>query len=217
MGQQSVSFDTTLNQNVSLKYLLYLPENYDAQAEWPLILFLHGRGERGDDLNMVKLHGLPRLIEAGQQFPFIIVSPQCPLPTTWWLHQVEALNALLDDVVARYKVDQKRIYLTGLSMGGGGTWFLAGRYPERFAAIAPICGSGMRWLAEQIAPLPVWVFHGDADTVVPIARSEEMVETLRQVGGNPRFTVYPGVDHNSWDLTYANPELYTWFLEHQLR
>lgn len=214
--QQKVTFDKQHTTHIKLNYLLHLPENYDSQDSWPLILFLHGRGERGDDLDLVKLHGLPRLIEAGQQFPFIIVSPQCPLPTSWWLHQTEALNALLDDVIARYKVDTKRVYLTGLSMGGAGAWFLAGRYPERFAAVAPICGAGMRWLADPLASLPIWVFHGDADSIVPIARSEEMVDALQQFGGNPRFTVYPGVDHNSWDLTYANPELYTWFLSHSL-
>lgn len=216
MSQQKVTFEAKIRLNVSLKYLLHLPKDYDQKDKWPLILFLHGRGERGDDLDLVKKHGLPRLIEEGQEFPFIVVSPQCPLSGMWWLDQIEFLNALLDDVIERYKVDTKRIYLTGLSMGGAGTWYLAGRYPERFAAIAPICGAGMRWLAEPLAQKPIWVFHGDADTIVPVARSQEMVEALKQVGNNPRFTVYPGVDHNSWDLTYSNPELYSWFLSHTL-
>ncbi|MBZ0286026.1 MAG: prolyl oligopeptidase family serine peptidase [Anaerolineae bacterium] len=211
---QEKSFSAQISLNVGLRYLLYLPQNYESQAAWPLILFLHGRGERGSDLDPLKLHGLPRLIHEGQHFPFIIVSPQCPLES-YWTEQVEALNALLDAVIATERVDTRRVYLTGLSMGGHGTWLLAGRYPQRFAAIAPICGSGQKWLAEErLTQTPVWAFHGDADPVVPIERSREMVDALRAGGGHVRFTVYPGVDHNSWDATYSNPELYIWFLSH---
>jgi predicted peptidase len=210
------AFRTELTTSVSLNYLLYLPQGYESREDWPLILFLHGRGERGDDLNLVKLHGLPRLIEAGEHYPFVIVAPQCPASGLWWLDQIETLNALLDDVIARYDVDPKRVYLTGLSMGGGGTWFLAGRYPERFAAIAPICGSSLRPLADQLVKTPAWVFHGDSDAIVPLAQSQQMVHALEELGGNVRFTVYPDVGHNSWDLTYSNPELFTWFLSHAL-
>jgi predicted peptidase len=209
-------FAGQITRSVSLNYLLYLPPDYDAQESWPLILFLHGRGERGDDLELVKKYGLPAKLENGEHLPFIILAPQCPAGS-YWTEELDGLNALLDDAIANLKVDTRRIYLTGLSMGGGGTWFMAGRYPERFAAIAPICGTGIRWIAqERLRDVPVWVFHGDADPVVPVEQSQMMVEALKAAGGNVRFTVYPGVDHDSWTLTYNNPELYDWFLSHQL-
>lgn len=214
MTQHAQAFQTTIQTAVSLKYLLYLPPGYEQQAQWPLILFLHGRGERGDDLDLVKKIGLAKNIEQGEDYPFIIVSPQCPA-SSFWIEEVEALNALLDHILATYAADPQRVYLTGLSMGGAGTWALATRYPQRFAAIAPICGSGVRWIAhERLLGVPTWVFHGDADSVVPFDRSQEMVDVLRAHGGNVRFTVYPGVDHDSWTATYANPELYRWFLSH---
>ena len=213
MRQQPQTFAKTVYEDVALNYLLYLPPGYEAQEKWPLILFLHGYGERGDDLEKVKIHGLANNIERGQDFPFIIVSPQCP-DTTVWPEQVPALNALLDDVIARYKADTQRIYLTGLSMGGYGTWYLASRYPERFAAIAPICGGGGWWMPERLRHMPTWVFHGDADDVVPLSESEFMVQALREIGNKVDFTVYPGVDHNSWSATYDNPELYIWFMKH---
>ena len=126
---------------VTLDYLLYLPADYDKQDAWPLLLFLHGAGERGDDLELVKKHGPPKLIEQGKPFPFIVVSPQCPKDGSWSTRPLE-LTALLDDIAAKYKVDRDRVYLSGLSMGGFGTWLLAGYAPERFAAILPICGGG---------------------------------------------------------------------------
>jgi predicted peptidase len=209
-------FTGQITRSVSLNYLLYLPQDYDAQDSWPLILFLHGRGERGDDLELVKKHGLPKKLADGEHLPFVILAPQCPARSNW-TEELDGLNALLDDAIASLKVDVSRVYLTGLSMGGSGTWFMAGRYPERFAAIAPICGAGLRWMAqERLLNTPAWVFHGDADPIVPIYYSETMVETLQAAGGNVRFTVYPGVDHDSWTVTYNNPKLYDWFLSHSL-
>jgi predicted peptidase len=203
-------------RRIDLNYLLYLPPDYDSQESWPLILFLHGRGERGDDLELVKKHGLPKKLASGDHLPFIILAPQCPAGS-FWTEEFDPLNALLDDAIANLKVDARRIYLTGLSMGGSGTWHLATRYPQCFAAIAPICGTG-NWLTaqERLLKMPIWVFHGDADSIVPISQSEKMVETLKAAGGNVRFTVYPGVDHDSWTETYNNPELYDWFLSHSL-
>ena len=213
MQAQHLSAD--IRRTFELDYLLYLSPDHDSQAAWPLILFLHGRGERGSDLEQVKLHGLPRRIADGDDFPFVIVAPQCPAGSYWTL-ELEALNALLDDVLARYRVDPSRVYLTGLSMGGAGTWYMAGRYPERFAAIAPICGSGLRWIAqERLHDVPTWVFHGDADPTVPISESQTMVACLKEAGGDVRFTIYPGVGHDSWTQTYNNPALYEWFLSHQ--
>jgi predicted peptidase len=121
---------------------------------------------------------------------------------------------LVDDVAARYKVDKKRIYLTGLSMGGYGTWALAAAYPERFAAIAPICGGGSRIMSLRLKDMPIWVFHGAKDKVVSIEESEEMVKAIRNRGGNVKFTIYPDAGHDSWTESYNNQELYDWFLEH---
>jgi len=129
-------------------------------------------------------------------------------------NQIDTLNALLDHIVSLYRIDEERIYVTGLSMGGFGTWYMAAAYPDRFAAIAPICGGGDPESAGRIAHLPVWVFHGAKDETVRIKKSEEMVAALKKVGGKVKFTVYPDLGHNSWDATYGNPELYKWFLEH---
>jgi predicted peptidase len=127
----------------------------------------------------------------------------------------DALNALLDEVVAQYKVDKKRIYLTGLSMGGYGTWALAGTSPERFAAIVPICGGGDPADARRLKDIPTWVFHGAKDSVVPLSRSEEMVKALKEAGSDVKFTIYPEAEHDSWTETYNNPKLYEWLLQHK--
>jgi predicted peptidase len=178
---------------------------------WPVILFLHGSGERGDDLTAVKKHGLPKFLDLQPDFPFIVVAPQCP-EDEWW--DSATLAALLDRVERRYRVDSRRIYVTGLSMGGYGTWALALHQPRRFAAIAPVCGGGNRLLAKRIAHLPAWVFHGADDDIVPATQSEQMVKALRAAGGNPKLTLYPGTGHDSWTETYANLELYEWLLRH---
>src|SRR5262245_46633890 len=146
MAFEKQAYQTQIIKKVGLNYWLYLPPDYESRDKWPLVMFLHGRGERSDDLDLVKLHGLPKNIVEGQHFPFVIVAPQCPI-TSYWSEQTEALNALIDHIIASYLIDINRVYLTGLSMGGTGTWFLAGRFPEKFAAIAPICGSGLKWLA----------------------------------------------------------------------
>jgi ubiquinone/menaquinone biosynthesis C-methylase UbiE/pimeloyl-ACP methyl ester carboxylesterase len=195
---------------VTLNYLLFLPKDYGKKDSWPLMLFLHGAGERGDNLELVKVHGPPKIVETDKDFPFILVSPQSP-PKRWW--QPSELTALLDDVVAKYKVDEDRVYVTGLSMGGFGTWALAAYTPDRFAAIVPICGGGVPYRTRQFPHLPVWAFHGGKDSVVPAERSQEMVEALKKLDGNAKLTVYPEAGHNSWTETYGNPELYRWLLE----
>ncbi|MEQ9408494.1 MAG: prolyl oligopeptidase family serine peptidase [Fuerstiella sp.] len=194
---------------VQMNYLLYLPENYDQQASWPLVLFLHGAGERGDNLELVKKHGPPKLIGEGKQFPFIVVSPQCP-EGLWW-EPIE-LSALLDQVIRDHHVDKDRIYVTGLSMGGFGTWRLAAYAPDRLAAIAPICGGGEPYWARRFSNLPTWAFHGARDTGVPLERSQEMIDAMKQKGGQPKLTVYPEAGHDSWTETYNNPEFYGWLL-----
>ncbi len=217
-GQHAQTFEKDITMHMKLKYLLYLPQEYPASnQDWPLVLFLHGAGERGDDLNKVKIHGPAMLVaKQNKQFPFILVSPQCP-EEGWWSSdvQIATLDALLDDIVARYRVDTNRIYVTGLSMGGYGTWRLAAKYPNRFAAIAPICGDGNPKDAAVLAHIPAWVFHGAKDDVVPVDKSETMVEALQAVNAHEvKFTIYPEAGQDSWTETYNNPELYDWLLTH---
>ena len=203
------------NVPVELDYLLYLPEGYGNQnKKWPLMLFLHGAGERGSDLQKVKKHGPPKLVEQGKELPFIVVSPLCPARKFWSLN-VDQLIVLLDEIEAKYEVDPERVYLTGLSMGGYGTWALACMYPERFAAVAPICGGGIPNLAGMLKDVPVWAFHGGKDRVVLMERSQEMVDGVKSVGGQARLTIYPEAGHDSYTKTYNNPELYKWFLSHK--
>jgi predicted peptidase len=196
--------------SITMKHLVYLPRGYDRQKAWPLVLFLHGAGERGEDPKLVEKEGLPRLVAAGEQLPFIIVAPQCAEGARWESYE---LSLLLDVIEAKHRVDPDRVYVTGLSMGGFGTWALAARTPERFAALVPICGGGDPKTARHIAHIPTWVFHGARDDVVPSAYSEEMVAALRKHGSGVKLTVYPDAGHDSWTATYANPELYRWLLE----
>ncbi len=211
-GQYEAALARTVTMEID--YLIYLPDDYGkVQKDWPLIVFLHGLGERGDDLNKVKAHGPAKLVEQGRRFPFIIVSPQCP-DHKWWTHMTAHVIALVDDIIENYDVDEDHVYLTGLSMGGYGTWAIAGTYPEHFAAIAPICGGGIRHAAFNLKNVPVWAFHGEQDPIVPIERSREMVDAVKQVGGDAKLTIYPGVGHDAWTQTYNNDELYEWFLSH---
>jgi len=214
-GQSEKRLAKRIEKKVDGKYLLYLPDGYakGAGKKWPMMMFLHGAGERGDDLSLVKIHGPANIVESGKDFPFILVSPQCP-KDKWWSdsEQLLFLNALLDEIIAEYDVDQSRIYLTGLSMGGFGTWALAIERPERFAAIAPVCGGGMKFLTSRLKNVPTWVFHGEDDNVVPLSYSESMVDALKLAGGDVRLTVYPKVGHDSWRNAYADEKLYEWFL-----
>ena len=201
--QQPHTFRQSRPHSRELHYLLFLPAAYAVHPQrWPLMLFLHGAGERGDDLQLVKRHGVAKIVEEQPAFPLLVVSPQCP-PTEAWAP--EPLLALLDDIEQHYDVDPERLYVTGLSMGGFGTWAVAIAAPDRFAAIAPICGGGDPSRVGVLRHLPVWAFHGARDPIVPLQRTVEMVEALRQCGGNVRFTVYPEAGHDAWTATYANP------------
>jgi predicted peptidase len=222
-GQTAKTFSITQTRTLSANYLLFLPGNYgaDKTKRWPLILFLHGAGERGTNLSLVAKHGPPKIDAAKNNF--ITVAPQCPDGKIW---SNDLLLALLDEVEAKYAVDTKRIYLTGLSMGGFGTWGLALERPEKFAAIAPICGGGQTiliTLAQHYAPeklaalktLGVWAFHGGKDTTVTPDESEHMIAALKRAGcEDVKLTIYPEAQHDSWTPTYANPELFAWFLQH---
>jgi predicted peptidase len=206
-AQSAAALDVSVP--VRLKYLIYLPKDYDAKEAWPLVLFLHGAGERGDDLEKVKIHGPPKLVAAGKEFPFVLVSPQCP-KDMWW-EPIE-LAALLDEIGEKYKIDPDRVYATGLSMGGFGSWRLASYAPDRLAAIAPICGGSETYFAKRFKHVPVWAFHGAKDTVVPLERSQRMIDALTKEGAEPKFTIYPEAAHDSWTAAYDDPALYEWLL-----
>jgi len=246
LRQQRRSFKTTLKEEVQFDYLLYLPEAYSgSKKDWPLIFFLHGAGERGSDLKRVAVHGPPQLVtraprarknETPEQRRarqeaidllrknFIIVSPQCPANEHW---RSGPLAALLDHVESTLRVDRRRVYLTGLSMGGYGTWDLGLSQPERFAAIVPICGglNSITPLLNRRHPekgpaqqrLPIWIFHGEKDSVVSPEESRRARQLLERLGNRTvKLTLYPEAGHDSWTATYANPELYRWFLSHSL-
>lgn len=209
--QEPKVFEKEITIQAKLGYLLSLPPDYDAKsdAKWPLLVFLHGAGESGSDLEKIKIHGPPKLIANGDfDHPCIVVSPQCP--GRGW--NTDLVAALIDDICGTYRVDEDRIYLTGLSMGGFGSWALAAARPERFAAVAPICGGGNPADAIKLRGLPIWVFHGEKDNVVPLAASQVMVKALEALGqkDNVKFTVYPEAGHDSWTQTYEDPEFYAW-------
>jgi len=201
-------FEKEITVTAKYHYLLSLPAGYEnSEQRWPLMLFLHGGGESGESLAKVKANGPPKLIAGNERaFPCIVVSPQSP--GRGW--NPDYLAALLDDICATYRVDPERIYLTGLSMGGYGTWMLAAAQPDRFAAIVPICGGGNPADADKLKGIPIWVFHGAEDKTVKLENSTKMVDALKAVGSDVKFTIYPGVGHDSWTETYANPELYDW-------
>lgn len=225
----------TNGEGETLLYRILFPENYDESKAYPLVLFLHGAGERGDDNESQLTHGATLFLENGSKFPAIIVFPQCPKESYWahvernkngkdWAYPffddptppMQKVIALVDELVAAEAIDQSRLYVTGLSMGGMGTFDLLARRPNQFAAAAPICGGGNLTLAERYAPnVPLWIFHGDADVVVPVELSRTMYERLQQLGADVKYTEYEGVNHNSWDNVFAEPDYLSWLFSHQ--
>lgn len=197
-------------------YVVFVPHGYDGKKEYPVILFLHGAGETKGGSQQPAAVGIgPAIKKQEKTFPFITVIPQSE-KRTWQANSPDGKRALaiLGEVTKAYKTDPKRVYLTGLSMGGYGTWSIAAAHPEKWAAIAPICGGGNPKDAEKIKDLPTWVFHGDKDTAVAVEKSRDMVAALKAAGGKPKYTEYPGVGHNSWDAAYADKEFFPWLLEH---
>ena len=196
------------------KVLVYTPKSYKSKNKLPLLIFLHGMGERGTKIDNIKKHGPAKICEKDNNFEFITVSPQCLKDAKgkgWW--NTNDLNLLLDYITKNYKVDTNRIYLTGLSMGGFGSWAWAASNPDKFAAVAPICGGGNTKSAKKYT-MPIWAFHGDKDTVVAYKKSTDMVNAIKKAGGNAKLTTYKGVGHNSWTRAYNDKELYKWFLSH---
>ena len=210
-----------------LPYQLLKPGNYDPGKKYPLVLFLHGAGERGTD-NQAQLKHVTAIFttpENREKYPCFVLVPQCPPDRKWaevdWSAQHHLTPkkpsiplAMSMDVIAQlekeYSIDAKRLYVMGLSMGGYGSWDAISRYPETFAAAVPICGGGDETKAAAIAKIPVWVFHGDHDGAVNVARSRNMVAALKKAGGTPKYTEYPGVGHNSWEPASKDPQLLPW-------
>lgn len=215
---QSCSPQQTLiegEQNIevkeNLRYYLSYPSGYfEKESEtYGILLFLHGGGESGGELKELKEYGPPKMMDEGYPFPFLVLAPQNPYEKRWW--DVRALNQLLDSIVSNNRVDKKRIYLTGLSRGGSAAWEMAVQYPNKFAALAVVCGMAptpyAHWLDND---MPIWVFHGAEDRVIPVSESDDMVAKLKGMGFEVRYDRYEGVGHNSWGRAYANDELYEW-------
>ncbi|WP_424989071.1 prolyl oligopeptidase family serine peptidase [Flagellimonas sp.] len=200
--------ETVTKEN--LKYYLYYPEHYfDSEETFGLLLFLHGGGESGRALEEIKDTGPPKMLAEGKQFPFLILAPQNSHAKKWW--NTEAVIQLLDSVTGMNRVDKNRIYVSGLSRGGSAAWELATQYPDKFAAMAVVCGMTplpyAHWIDQE---MPIWVFHGDQDDVIDVEESDKMVAKLRDMGHDVRYTRYKGVGHNAWDRAYTTDSLYTW-------
>lgn len=204
-----------LPASVEMGYLLYLPDDFDADREkrWPMVVFLHGRGESGTDLTKVAVHGPPKFAAAGQSLPFVLLSPQCPEGQGW---NIAHLEALLDSVLKQHegRIDRDRMYITGLSMGGGGAWEWLARPRHPFAAAFIVCGAPSALPIRIADPVPVWAVHGDKDDVVPEFISHMAADVFQQAGAEVRLSIYPGVNHGAWDRGYAEPDLWPWLLSH---
>jgi predicted peptidase len=206
------SFSSEVTIPLGYKFLLTLPEGYEPAGakKWPLLIFLHGAGERGDNLELLKKHGPPKLVSAGRKFEAIVVSPQVPAGEFWNAHGVKAL---VDTLKKQHRVDDDRVYLTGISMGGFGTFDTLAQHPAVFAAAIPICGgAGINVLKfDTIRNLPIWIFHGAKDATVPVSFSEMAATFFKRLKApNVKLTVYPEAGHDSWTQTYDNPEVWTW-------
>jgi predicted peptidase len=210
-GAQSPQRLTLRGRSVS--YWLWLPATSPPEGA-PLLLFLHGAGERGRNLNLVKKHGPPRLVESMPALqPFILVSPQCP-NDQWW--DIDVVKALVDHVVRRHRADRARLHITGMSMGGYATWQMVAKHPDLFAAAIPICSGGIPADASKIRHIPIRVYHGALDEVVPVAESERMVSALKTAGARDvTFKIFPNRAHDSWSPVYRDPRTYQWLLQHR--
>jgi predicted peptidase len=212
--KQKQVFEAMVERSFKMSYLLYLPEQYgESPKSWPLLLYLHGGRGRGSDLTKLGWYPVPRILDEGKhEIPFVVIVPQCPEGELWT--DTEALVSLLDDVMERYSVDPDRVYLVGYSMGGNGAWYLAYKHPDRFAAVSPMSGPANTWWATRLRDVPIWVFHGEKDEVVPARESQDMVEALRAKGGQVRFSLHPERGHSP-PSDAEHLELFAWLLEHR--
>ena len=192
--------------------LIFVPPGHNAKKKNArLLLWLHGASLRGSNVQRLRQYGPPRIAEMRGDFPFVLLSPQCPSDKLW-TEDATSLMALVDEVIPAYGINPERVYLTGLSMGGSGAWFLGSQYPHRFGAVVPLCGptQPLYW-ADGLRHMPIWCFHGDRDRVVPLRRSREMVQALKKIGNRPRFTILRGKGHNI-ESVYDNDDVYRWML-----
>lgn len=197
-----------------LNYILTTPTGFDKSERLPLLVFLHGAGERGDDLELLKAHAIPKLFTNNQDYGglrVITLSPQCPQERTWYDYKWEVIS-LIKSVAEEYNVDESRISLCGISMGGFGTWEISLQVPELFSAIAPVCGGGMNWRAWYVRNLPIRVYHGRLDDIVPLSQSEAMVNSIRLQGGNVEFTIYDDLGHCCWERAFEHTDLISWLV-----
>ena len=191
-------------------YFLSLPKEEITKP--PMLVFLHGAGERGTDIEKVFTHAIPRYIKEGMDIPAVVLCPQCPSNMVW-NNLVFPLKKLIDEIADKFNVDKDRISITGISMGGFGTWDMGLNFPEYFSAIAPVCGGGLSWRCERLKNVPIWAFHGEADPTVPLKNSVEMVDAVNAAGGNAKLTVFHNVDHFSWDMSYLDTRVIDWLIE----
>ena len=204
--------DDFSREQSSLKYILTTPTDFDKSESLPLMVFLHGAGERGEDLDALKRYCIPKLFTQNQDYNgirAITLSPLCPIERTWYDYKWEVIS-LIEKIASEYNVDRHRISLSGISMGGSGTWEIAMQAPELFSAIAPICGGGMNWRAWYVRNIPIRVYHGRLDDVVPLTQSEAMVNSVRVQGGNVEFTIYDDLGHCCWDRAFEQTDLISW-------
>jgi len=234
-GARFVASEVTVDGH-RYPFQVFVPRDWSADRSWPVVLFLHGSGERGNDNEAQLKQGLPPWLEKhGTDFPAVVVAPQAPDNTVWSGEVERAAVAALEKSIATYHGDRSRLYLTGLSMGGYGVWQVAVDHPGMFAAAAPICGGivGLddmpelkvygvpahadpyAWVAKRVKPTPVWIFHGAIDDQVPPADSRAMNKALSKAGDEVRYTEFPGVNHGSWVPTYDSPELWPWMFSHK--
>lgn len=220
----------TDGDGATMPYLLLKPRDYDPQKHYPLVLFYHGAGERGADNHVQWRNGVEifQKAENREKFPCFVIAPQCPAGKQWvnvpWgddseiqpaepSRQLKLSLAILKSVEHEFSIDANRLYVAGLSMGGFATWDVITRYPDLFAAAVPVCGGGDEKQAAKIKDLPIWAFHGSADTTVKTIRSRNMIAAIKEAGGNPKYTEYPGVGHGSWVPAFKEPQLLTWMFE----
>jgi len=235
------SYETFIHNGDTLRYRMFEPEGYDSQKPYPLIVFLHGSGERGTDNAAQLLHGGSLFLKDSlrQRFPTFVIFPQCPPDSMWASMKVTRdstgkaikrefsdgtdrqstpgllVKLLVDSLVKTEKVNSKQVYLGGLSLGGIGTYDMLARYPKMWAAAFPICGIGNVNTAVKFAKVPIWIFHGGADNVVPVSGSRDYVEALKKLKADVKYSEYPGVGHNSWDNAFAEPDLLPWLFSHK--
>ncbi len=205
-------FTSKNKTSVVFNYLLAIPQDMAEDERLPLIVFLHGAGERGTDPSIIKAQGLAKMLDAGLPARAIVLAPQITDSRYVWNNYVDELHELIEQIVDEHNIDRSRISLTGLSMGGYGTWEMGVRFGNYFSALAPICGGGMPWRAESLKNIPIRTFHGDADDVVPLSATVEMVDAINRRGGHAELTVLPGVGHHSWVFAYEETDLVEWLV-----